>query len=81
MKSATSTSHRGFVPPVASTRGVTMGAKWSDILALAEEMIGRYHLNADQSKSLKQCAEMFNPETSRPPIVLIHGVLWYGVRV
>ena len=79
MKSATSTCRRGFVPPVTSTCGVTMGAKWSDILALAEEMIGRYHLNADQSESLKQCAEMFNPETSRPPIVLIHGVLWNGV--
>ena len=81
MKSATSTCRRGFVPPVTSTRGVTMGAKWSDILALAKEMIGQYHLNADQSESLKQCAEMFNPETSHPPIVLIHGVLWDGVRV
>ena len=75
MKSATSTCRRGFVPPVASTRGVTMGAKWSDILTLAEEIIGQYQLNADQSESLKQCAEMFNPETNRPPIVLIHGVL------
>lgn len=81
MKSTTSTSRRGFVPPVASTCGVTMGANWSDILALAKEMIGRYHLNADQSESLKQCAEMFNPETSQPPIVLIHGVLWNSVRM
>ena len=81
MKSATSTCCRGFVPLVASTCGVTMGAKWSDILALAEEMIGQYHLNADQSESLEQCAEMFNPETSQPPIVLIHGVLWNGVKM
>ena len=80
MKSTTSTCHRGFVPPVASTRGLTMGANWSDILAPAKEMIGQYYLNADQSESLKQCAEMFNPETSRPPIVLIHGVLWDGVK-
>ena len=80
MKFATSTCRRGFVPPVTSTCGVTVGANWSDILALAKEIIGQYYLNADQSESLKQCAEMFNPETSRPPIVLIHGVLWDGVK-
>lgn len=42
-------------------------------MSLVEEMIGQYHLNTDQSESLKQCAEMFNPETNRPPLVLIHG--------
>ena len=74
MRSAASNvQHRGFVPPAASARENTVGIDWSDVMSLAEEMIGQYHLNNDQSESLKQCAEMFNPEANRPPLVLIHG--------
>lgn len=74
LRSAVSSSrHRRFVPPAASTRENSVGVNWSYVMSLVEEMIGQYHLNTDQSESLKQCAEMFNPETNRPPLVLIHG--------
>ena len=50
---------------------------WSDVTALVDEMIGHYHLNADQSEALKQCAGMFKPGSSPTPITLIHGMTIY----
>ena len=47
-------------------------------MALADEMIGQYRLNADQSEALKQCARMFKLESSPTRITLIHGMTIYG---
>ena len=73
-------AQRGFIPPTASCHSNAMVTNdWSNVMALADDMIGQYHLNADQSEALKQCARMFKPESSPTRITLIHGMTYMVV--